>query len=120
MATAGVMRCFNPAAPVYYADDDDRQLDFTQTADGNVSVRVRYGLTEINQLFQERIFIRRNSFDQSFVITHPVLKRSMLRALENGKAYILTVNGPITGIKKRNANGDDFLYEIHWVILVMQ
>jgi len=121
MATTSAMAFFIPAEPVYYSDSDDRQLDFTQTDDGNVSVRVRYGLSEINQVFQDRIFIRRNiySIDQSFTTTHPVLKRYVLRAIANDKADVFTVNGPSTQVKKRKTVGDIFLHEIRGIILVL-
>ena len=119
MATTGVMAFFNPAEPVYYAGDDGRRLDFIQNAKGDVFVHVRYGLTEINQIFQEHIFIRRNSFNQSFVITHPVLKRSLLRAVANDKVDVFIANGPSTQVKKRKTIEDVFLHKVSYIILVL-
>lgn len=122
MATTSVMAFFNPAETAYYADDVGRQLDFTQFADGNVSVRVRYGLTEINQVYQDCIFAQRNSnrLGQSFAELHPVQKRSLIRSIVSDRVDVITVDGPITDVRKRNTVGDVFLHKIRRIILVMQ
>lgn len=115
---------FVPATPVTHTDNNSgRQLDFTQSRNGTLSVQVHYGLEVINGVIEDHIFIepkfiglrrpdRYNVKDMT-----PEQKKALIESVRNDTLEVIPENGEITEIKKRNTVNDVFFYKIRSIIL---
>ncbi len=112
-----------PALVVEHMEDSRRQLEFKQNNEDDVSVRVHFGLNEINKVFQENIFIERNVVglrqikDVTLENLTPVVRKNILKAIEQGTAKIRTEDGKETEIKKRNSTG--FYREVKHITVIL-
>jgi len=99
---------FVPAADVTHMENSGRQLEFQQANNGKVVVKVRYGLSNINTVYQNNVFVDTGPLDP-LVALNDLNRKSRKRVIEiierNDQFSIATVNGPLSKVESRQFAG---------------
>jgi hypothetical protein len=125
MTTANLRLSFEPRT-VFHTEGFGRQLDFTLSRLGTVSVNIRYGLAKINTLSQNQIYVQPNSRGvrrpqiRTLANMSPSEKSYVLEAIENDTVEMNFENGKPTNILKRNTVGEVFFHKIDSITLTLQ
>lgn len=117
---------FTPAESVTHTHQDGRQLDFSQRYNGSVFVKVRYGLTTINRVYEDHIFVQPRFVGlnpppaQRLDNMPPQRKKEMIEAVTNDTVNVLVEDGQITNVQKRNTIGDVFFRTVNNITLIFK
>ncbi|MBS0647738.1 MAG: hypothetical protein JSS10_00765 [Verrucomicrobia bacterium] len=117
---------FTPAESVTHTHQDGRQLDFSQRYNGSVFVKIHYGLSVINRVSEDRIFVQHRFVGLNRPVAQrldkmsPERKKEMIEAVTNDTVNVLVVDGHITNVQKRNTIGDVFFRTVNNITLIFK